>query len=194
MKQLTKLLKKIAQIYSAITTPFFMVVFPLIFIKPYDKWWLLILINNTLLRFLWYMFLYKTKRISDLDVSNPKERPLSALGDLGVFFLSLLLAIESHNISLITYTLALVFIAFVFQRVSTLTKISGHATYITFAMLYLFLNRPKPFTAFLAIIIILITGFARLQLKKHSPFQLFLGITLTILEFGFIYLGLNFLK
>ena len=189
-----RVLKQIAQIYSLVTTPFFMVVFPLIFITPRNIWWILVLINNTLLRLAWYLFLYKINKISDLDVSIPAERPLSALGDLIIFSISLLLAISSHNIALITYTFILVFTASVFQRVSTLTKVSGHATYITLAMLYFVLQFPYWQSLVIAVFVVLLTCIARLILKKHTVFQLFLGIGLTLLEFSFVYLGLNFLK
>jgi hypothetical protein len=124
------------------------------------------------------LYLVKTKRVSDWDLSIRRERiefiSLETIARLGLLLLAS--AFNAPMIFKVTF-LILFAIEFVFSFITMFWKISVHAQLTTLLICYSVVFGGWKF-AFTLIFLPLIF-FARLYLKKHTPAQLLAGSAVT---------------
>ncbi len=130
----------------------------------------------------------KLKLINDLDISDRSKRPLFMVFACLLFLLTYLSANYFGSVILVKVALALVTTSVFFTLISTFWKISGHMTYLLFAITsinFMFLNK----SLFYLYLLVPSVAWARVRLKHHTIAQTVLGtLTALILSLSVFYL------
>jgi len=186
-----RVLVDIARIFSTVCNPFVTaIVLYAILAHAYARdtrtFWLWLFLSaffSSIGPMLYVLWLYWTDRISDLDMSQRRERETV----FSVFVLSYfvgtisLYCVHAPPIlvaSMAGYTAA----AFVVQSITRFWKISTHALGITaplVALVVLYGQQPLPFA-----VLIPLVGWSRVYLKAHTTLQVVAG---TLLGFASVY-------
>lgn len=137
-----------------------------------------------LLPYLFIVYLYKTKKICDLQMPNRKERFLPLIFfnlSMSAGFVILLLINSSELIKTI-YSIYLIGVP-ILSFITLFWKISFHTSYVTvFSLVYIVVFGKW---AFFTVLFIPLMMWARVELKRHTKAQTIAGITVT----GFITLS-----
>lgn len=130
----------------------------------------------------------KLRLINDLDISDRSKRPLF-MSCLTIFYgLFYLLTLTSGSILLVKVALTLFVATAFFTIISTFWKISGHMTYLLFAITSITYIYDYPGLMYLYLLVPLV-AWARVKLKHHTPLQTVFGtITAMLMAFAFFYL------
>ena len=181
-------MKKLAEVISRIFSP--IIEAPLIIWLvtnlniTFLGWTKVFLISLFFLFFLPYSFFLislKIGSISDWDVTKRKERYgfniivlFSVIACLFVFYFL-------NEKALIYFYLRLLFPYFLYFLITFFWKISGHMLVNSIFTLLLYFHFQKPIILFLGILLLIITGWSRIKLKKHSLAQVVAGALLPFL-------------
>jgi len=121
------------------------------------------------------LLLYKTRKISDLQIPKRKERlfPLLIINTCIVIGFFILIYMQPEKLLLSVYAIYLLGLP-VISLITLFWKISFHATYITlFSIVYLIVFGKW---AILTIPLIPLVGWSRIKLKRHTLAQVLGGI------------------
>ncbi|PLX02290.1 MAG: hypothetical protein C0595_11305 [Marinilabiliales bacterium] len=191
---------KIAKVISALFHPLLIPTYAILLLYSSNLYFVLLLpvkykyfllgfvfTTTFLLPAIMMLLLLKAKMISSLQMENRNERVLPLLIVAGFFFGTFFLLKSIPQIAIINFFIlgstVLVFISLIINYV---TKISIHMVAHggllgTFLGLGYILNQDLNFFIYGIILIGGITAFARLKLKAHSQFQVYLGYLLGVL-------------
>jgi hypothetical protein len=128
--------------------------------------------------YLFIFFLYKSKRISDLQMPKRKERyiPLMIINLSVITGFCVLLFSSPAKLLLTVYSIYLLCLP-VISIITFFWKISFHSSYITlFSIIYLIVfGKWAVFT----LVLIPLVGWSRIKLKKHTLAQVLVGVVVT---------------
>jgi putative transposase len=170
-----------AKIISAIFTPMITILLPFLLLYNVRYVWLTLIIL-TIGRSAWFTLLWKNGYISDFNIKKREERPLFALGDTLIATVVLIISLHSGSNAFIFLSLGMVIINSVFTIISTKYKISGHMTYLTFAILSIYLLTTNTYLLLIAPVVTVAVGWSRIKLKMHTYKQVILGVIVTTIE------------
>lgn len=140
-----------------------------------------VMLLSFVIPFSYFAQLYKSKKISDFDVSKHKERQqLYSVALLGLL-LSLAYLYFFSTMEIFWAFLRLLGIALTLVAFNIKIKVSVHAALTTLLCLTLFLD--YDFTAFIFLLIPLV-ALSRLKLKRHTVKELILGTLIPALYFS----------
>jgi membrane-associated phospholipid phosphatase len=131
-----------------------------------------------LMPYLFILLLYKSGRISDLQIQKRKERlyPLLVINLSVIAGFCVLLATSPAKLLLTVYSIYLVSLP-VISLITFFWKISFHSSYITlFSIIYLIVFGKW---AVATVVLIPLVGWSRIKLKKHTLAQVVAGISIT---------------
>jgi membrane-associated phospholipid phosphatase len=174
-----KIKNKIAKTFSNIFNGYITVILPIIFaivssnIQTIFKVVIPILIVFTTISV--FLVLKKMGKVSDFDMTDRKERPLYfviATVLLGLFYL---VTLKLKDTMLSTIALNTLITSTVFTVITFFWKISGHMTFLTMTYCSFVYMIPSPFTILLFPIIPFV-AWSRVQLKKHTVWQVIAGV------------------
>jgi len=134
-----------------------------------------------LLPILCFLFFLKKKIITDWDVTKREER----YGIFSFTFLSIIICLTTFYLlnekALLLFYIKLFLPIFIFFFITFFWKISGHMLVNTIFILLLYLYINKSIILYLGIILLLLVGWARINLKKHTLVQVVCGTLLPLL-------------
>ncbi|MBM3701283.1 MAG: hypothetical protein FJW68_10300 [Actinobacteria bacterium] len=122
------------------------------------------------------LFLYKAKKISDLQIARRKERlfPLLIINICVVAGFFALLYLQPQRLMMSVYSIYLIGLPII-SLITLFWKISFHATYITlFSMVFMIVFGKW---AVITIPLIPLVGWSRIKLRKHTLPQVIAGIS-----------------
>jgi membrane-associated phospholipid phosphatase len=133
-----------------------------------------------------YLFL-KFKLISDLDITDRRERPLFNLASLITSSIIIAIALTTKSNMFLSIAIINFVISLIMGVVSIFWKVSGHMTYLLIlATITTMLFFSWPLFIFWAIIVPIV-AWSRLELKKHTLMQVIggtiLGLLVTLILF-----------
>ena len=135
------------------------------------------------------LYLYKTKKISDIHIPKRRQRlmPLLVINICVVLGFIILLFLRSSLLLKTVYLIYLIGLPTI-SLITVFYKVSFHASYITmFSLIYLIVFGKW---AIFTLPLIPLVGWSRVRLKRHTTAQVGLGI-LVILIVSFIIFTLN---
>jgi len=174
--------KQIAKIISRIFDPLFEL--PIIlwllnqkqpgFLKKKETF-ILLLFFTYFLPLLFFLFSWKLKFISDWDISERKERySLFIFSSLSIIS-CLLIFYFLGEVNLLYFYLKVLLPVLFFFLITFFWKISGHLLLNSILLHLLYLNFHTSIFLILAVFILFLVGWSRVNLKKHNWLQVFAG-------------------
>lgn len=148
---------------------------------------LFVFLTSCVLPALVMLILLKFGRISSLEMDSKQERVFPLFIVALFFYLTYYLMKQAPYFALFNvFMLGATLLVIVSLLVNYLTKISIHMVAMgglfgTFAGFALAFNINLTFLLYLIALLAGITGFARLELKAHSSFQVYLGFTVGVI-------------
>ena len=159
---------------SLIAHPVF--VFPVLTIIYFERKhlysFLAVLGFSFLLPFIFFLYLYRTKKISNFEVTEHKQRTKLYFASLAGLSLSILYLYIFSSSEIVIAFRKLLFIAFSLILINFRVKISIHTALITvfcFSLVRDFNTHPVIF------LLVPLVGYSRLKLKKHHILDIILG-------------------
>lgn len=142
--------------------------------------WLFLFFLSIILPALQTLIFLKLKLITDLDITNRKERPLFHFIGLIPWILLLIISLYSISTIFFIYELELIFIYLALAIISIYWKISGHMIFnslLAFYSLYFYFSW---YLLIFWIVILPLIAISRVVLKKHTVKQVIGGTILGI--------------
>lgn len=147
----------------------------------WQKIYLISLFFISLLPALCFLFFLKKKIITDWNVTKREER----YGIFSFTFLSIVICLTTFYLLnekvLLLFYLKLFLPIIIFFLITFFWKISGHMLVNTMFILLTYLYYNKSIILYLAIILLLLVGWSRINLKKHTLAQVVCGSLLALL-------------
>lgn len=138
-------------------------------------WIIVTLLHLSLLPLLYGAFVYKTKRISNADITDRKERVIPFFVITFIYGVYLLVTIL-FDAPAIFHTLAIhsFILSLILSIVTIFWKVSIHTAGVTqlVALLFILVDR----RAFFLFFLIIFMGWMRIKMKSHDIWQVFGGI------------------
>ena len=125
--------------------------------------------------YMFILYLYKSGKISDLQMPKRRERflPLLAINLSIITGFIILLFLKSNRLLIIVYIIYLLGLPII-SLITLFWKISFHSSYITIFSIIFMIVFGK--WAIFTILLILLVSWARIKLKIHTPGQILSGI------------------
>ena len=128
-----------------------------------------------------FLLLFKIKKISDWEVTKRKER----YGFNMIAFFSIIICLSVfyflNEKALVYFYIKLLLPVFLYFLITFFWKISGHMLVNSIFIFLLYFHLQEPIVLFLGILLLIIVGWSRIKLKKHSLAQVIAGALLPFL-------------
>jgi len=129
-----------------------------------------------------FVFSLKTKRISDIDVTKRKERYGFNIAAVFCIAACLLVFYFLGEINLIYFYLKLMLPFFIYVIITFFWKISSHMLVNSIFILLLYFYLDNPVVLYLGLILLILVGWSRIRLKKHTLSQVIAGGLLSLVS------------
>ncbi len=184
--------KKVANVISKLLNPFLITIIPFFIIAFQEDLFRIEPLHITIIFLLGILapiiqisLFKRLNLINDWDISDRSKRPLFTFIAGTIFFLLFLVSLTSISLEIKVFTLSLTVITYLFALISTLWKISGHLTYLSFTLAAIYLLVKDPFLILVLSPLIVLVAWSRIKLKHHDLLQTiagtFLGISVIVL-------------
>ena len=125
-----------------------------------------------------FLFLIKIKKISDWDISNRKERYVFNI----ITFFSIILCFSVfyflNEKALVYFYMRLLLPFLLYFLITFFWKISGHMLVNSIFILLLYFRFQRSIVLILGILLLIVVGWSRIKLKKHTLAQVIAGALL----------------